>query len=130
MDGAELDEKYSPEAEAAAAADREALEAMDAEELGFAAPDPEVPDETGVPELDEVEIPWLKEARRKQELVLQEATPVDLILLKLDAWLLQQPEWMFILSAPRATRRKAINLISKHLLTYPARGKSFGGFTP
>lgn len=66
-------------------------------------------------------LPW---EGRERELVA--ATPMDALLMKLDRWLLVQPEWLSILEAPRATRRQAINLLSKHILTYPARGRTFG----
>lgn len=48
-------------------------------------------------------------------------SPVEGLLLKLEQWLLLQPEWAIILAAPRATRRKAISLLAKRILTIPQR---------
>lgn len=118
---------FSADALERAAIDRDAMEAVDTALLiGVDGPDE---DDENDPAYDEAP-PWLEGAQAKQQLVQVEVSPVNLLLAKLDNWLLQQPEWLVILSAPRATRRKAITLISKHLLTYPARGRSFGGFTP
>ncbi len=55
------------------------------------------------------------------------ATPVETLLMKLDAWLLQQPEFILLLNAPRTTRRKAAQRLAKHITTYPMRGMPFGG---
>lgn len=73
---------------------------------------------------DSLEIPWLDSKRQRS--TLEPATPLDSLLLKLDRFLLQQPEWLVILAAPRKVRRQAISLLSKHILTYPARGRVFG----
>jgi hypothetical protein len=48
-------------------------------------------------------------------------TPMETLLLKLDAWLVQQPEYSLLFLAPRATRRQAANLVARHLLTIPTR---------
>lgn len=69
-------------------------------------------------------LPWEGKEREGR---FEPATPLDSLLLKLDNWLLMQPEWLVILDAPRRTRRQAINLLSKHILTFPARGRTFGG---
>ena len=52
--------------------------------------------------------------------------PVDVLLTKLERWLLQQPEWAVILAAPRTVRRQAITLIAKRLTTIPNRYSGFG----
>lgn len=79
----------------------------------------------------ELESPWMADAIKKEKAQkLVQVTPVVSLLLKLDAWLLAQPEFLAVLQAPRATRRQAIKLIAKHIATFPARGKTFGGFNP
>jgi hypothetical protein len=62
----------------------------------------------------------------KRRIEYPDYNPVDNLLSKLEGWLLQQPEWAVILAAPRKTRRQAITLISKRLLTIPTRGSNFG----
>ena len=57
----------------------------------------------------------------KKRLLVPDYNPVETLLTKLEHWLLVQPEWAVILAAPRATRRKAITLMSKRLLTIPNR---------
>lgn len=57
----------------------------------------------------------------KKHLLVPDYNPVETLLTKLEHWLLVQPEWAILLAAPRATRRKAINLMSKRLLTIPNR---------
>jgi hypothetical protein len=69
---------------------------------------------------DSPDIPWLEGAEKK-ELVYPDYNPVNTLLTKLELWLLQQPEWAVILAAPRKTRRQAINLVAKRLLTIPNR---------
>lgn len=95
---------------------------------------PEVADIEALAEHVEVheamESPWLADAIKKEKAQLVQVTPVVSLLLKLDAWLLAQPEFLAVLQAPRATRRQAIKLIAKHIATFPARGKTFGGFNP
>lgn len=111
-----VDENLVEGAEAALAEVRDALQTL-----------PEV----AVSEVEaELESPWLADAIEKQKKQLVQVTPVISLLLKLDAWLLQQPEFLAVLQAPRATRRQAIKLIAKHIATFPARGKTFGGFNP
>ena len=61
------------------------------------------------------ETPWLE----GKKLEYPDYDPVANLLGKLEQFLLQQPEWAIILAAPRHTRRQAINLISKKLLTIP-----------
>ena len=68
------------------------------------------------------ESPWMGKGKH----VITEISPVDSLLTKLERWLLQQPEWAVILAAPRTTRRQAITLISKRLLTIPNRYSNFG----
>jgi hypothetical protein len=63
----------------------------------------------------------------KKHVIHPEYNPVENLLGKLERWLLQQPEWAVILAAPRKTRRQAVSLLSKRLLTYPVRGGKFGG---
>ena len=75
----------------------------------------------------EGDIPWLEGAQKKAKLVYPDYNPVDVLLTKLEHWLIVQPEWAVILAAPRKTRRQAINLISKRLLTIPNRYSNFGG---
>lgn len=76
----------------------------------------------------EGDIPWLEGAQKKQaKLAYPDYNPVDVLLTKLERWLIVQPEWAVILAAPRKTRRQAINLISKRLLTIPNRYSNFGG---
>lgn len=101
-----LDEEQPPATEAELAAVKEAL----TQAMGEA----------------EGEIPWMEGAKQR-ELVMPEHNPVNVLLTKLEKWLLMQPEWAVILAAPRKTRRQAINLISKRLLTIPNRYQNFGG---
>lgn len=70
-------------------------------------------DDTG-----EGDIKW-----KKRNVQYPDYNPVENLLSKLDRWLLQQPEWAIILVQPRATRRKAIQLMAKHLVTIPQRHK-------
>lgn len=70
-------------------------------------------DDTG-----EGDIKW-----KKRDVQYPDYNPVENLLSKLDRWLLQQPEWAIILVQPRATRRKAIQLMAKHLVTIPQRHK-------
>jgi len=77
--------------------------------------------------MEEGQIPWLDDERAAKRLVMPEYSPVENLLVKLEKWLIVQPEWAVILAAPRTTRRKAINLISKRLLTIPNRYSNFGG---
>lgn len=58
---------------------------------------------------------------------IRRATPMESLLMKMDAWLLQQPEFILLLDAPRETRRKAARALAQHILTYPMRGMPFGG---
>lgn len=71
-----------------------------------------------------------EEPIEKKRLVRPEYSPVQVLLAKLERWLVQQPEWAYILAAPRKTRREAITLISKRLLTIPNRFTSFGEEKP
>jgi hypothetical protein len=57
----------------------------------------------------------------KKHLIVPNYNPVEELLTKLEHWLLMQPEWAVVLAAPRATRRKAITLMSKRILTIPNR---------
>lgn len=44
---------------------------------------------------------------------------------KLDAWLLQQPEWLVILGLPKNQRKEAARLVARHLTSAPtAKGKT------
>ncbi len=60
----------------------------------------------------------------KKRLVKPNYNPVDTLLTKLELWLMQQPEWAFLLQAPRHTRRQAIQLVAKRILTIPNRYKN------
>jgi hypothetical protein len=106
--------------------------AAEAESVGYASAYPEPPEggymEAETSEAEEAELE--AELRRdggevpehvKKRLIRVENSPVEMLLLKLEAWLLQQPEWGVILAAPRATRRRAINLLAKRLVTIPNR---------
>ena len=68
------------------------------------------------------ESPWMG----KRQLVAPNYSPVEILLAKLERWLIQQPEWAVILAAPRATRRAAVSLLAKRLLTIPNRYSNFG----
>jgi hypothetical protein len=57
----------------------------------------------------------------KKHLLVPDYNPIETLLTKLEQWLLMQPEWAVVLAAPRATRRKAITLMSKRILTIPNR---------
>lgn len=59
---------------------------------------------------------------------IHQPTPTELLLAKMDAWLLQQPEFIAILNSPRSTRRRAAQVLAKHITTYPMRGEPFGGY--
>lgn len=59
---------------------------------------------------------------------IHQPTPTELLLAKMDAWLLQQPEFIAILNSPRSTRRRAAQILAKHITTYPMRGEPFGGY--
>lgn len=83
--------------------------------------------ETSKPDL---EIPWLDSKNQKAKtggLIMPDYNPVESLLLKLERFLVEQPEWALILQAPRPTRRKAVSLLSKRILTVPRQGKVFGG---
>lgn len=54
-------------------------------------------------------------------------TPTETLLEKLDGWLMQQPEFLVILNAPRNIRRQAAKAMAAHILSFPKRGKPFGG---
>lgn len=66
--------------------------------------------------------------QRPKSAGVHRATPMESLLAKMDMWLLQQPEFIAILNAPRSTRREAASLLAKHITTYPMRGRNFGGF--
>lgn len=86
-----------------------------------------IPEETQVDTPDASDDPvWLAGAKAR-ELVKPDYNPVETLLLKLERWLLQQPEWAVILAAPRQVRRQAITLLAKRILTIPARYSNFGG---
>lgn len=95
------------------AADVAALVAKVAEEAGI-----------DLEEVTDGDIPWMA---GKKKLEYPNYNPVDVLLTKLEKWLLMQPEWAVILQAPRRTRRQAITLISKRLATIPNRYSNFGG---
>lgn len=63
--------------------------------------------------------------RFRDRVVLQD-DPVALLLAKMDAWLLQQPEFIRLLNAPRKQRRNLAIQLAKHITTYPMRGRVFG----
>jgi hypothetical protein len=78
--------------------------------------------------LDSSEIPWLASKRQRaisDGLILPNYNPVEVLLTKLERFLVLQPEWAVILAAPRKTRRQAISLVAKRLLTIPDRYTSF-----
>lgn len=61
----------------------------------------------------------------QQELLsaaLAKMDPVEVLVLKLEAFLSQQPEWALILTRPRNERRRAVTLLAKRFLTIPVRG--------
>lgn len=82
---------------------------MDAEPYDDVSTEPEVDD--GAPEL--------KNSYRKVD--LKPPTPMQSLLLKLDQWLMSQPEWPLLFLAGRNTRREAARQVSKHILTMPSR---------
>jgi hypothetical protein len=43
------------------------------------------------------------------------------LIAKLDAWLLQQPEYVALLAGSRRDRRRAAQLLAQHVFTIPAR---------
>jgi hypothetical protein len=67
-----------------------------------------------------------QERQKGKKLVQPSYSPVDVLLAKLELFLVQQPEWAVILAAPRTARRHAVSLIAKRLLTTPTRGSKFG----
>jgi hypothetical protein len=112
QNGEELDDTFMVETEVLG------VEGEPAPELGAEELDPAA--------LDDWTPPWLGKERKPIA-----ASPVESLLLKLDMWLLQQPEFIFLItSAPRPTRREASRLIAKHCMSYPMRGKAFGGMRP
>ncbi len=58
------------------------------------------------------------------EVPTQQEEAVERLLDKLDRWLLQQPEWLYLMSEDRQTRREVAALVAKELLTIPLRGES------
>ena len=46
---------------------------------------------------------------------------VERLLNKLDRWLLQQPEWLFVMNSPRATRKRVAKIVAEELLLIPVR---------
>lgn len=50
---------------------------------------------------------------------LQKGTPLDLLVLKLEAWMTQQPEWLMIVALPRPQRRAAMKELAGRLYTIP-----------
>lgn len=71
----------------------------------------------------------MEEVVKKRMTPITTATPVESLLMKLDAWLLQQPEWLHLLEAPRHVRRQAAKKLAQHILTFPMRGRPFGGLS-
>lgn len=52
-------------------------------------------------------------------MTIEKGTPVHLLLLKFDAWLKVQPEWVAIMASPRTTRRAAAKELANRLYTIP-----------
>lgn len=71
---------------------------------------------------------------------IRRETPVALLLLKLEAWMKQQPEWLSIVALPRQQRRAAMRELANRLYTIPTadtgptltretkRSKNYKGF--
>lgn len=74
---------------------------------------------------------------------IKRESPVALLLLKLEAWMVVQPEWLLIVNMPRQQRRAAMKELANRLYTIPEldaspapglnrkvrRGKPMKGFT-
>ena len=58
---------------------------------------------------------------KKRLVVPEEETPIRRLLRKQEAWLKQQPEYPLVFLADRHTRRRAAELLAKHLFTMPTR---------
>ena len=93
---------------------------MEAEQTELFDPEDDSPD---APVVENLEPPWMG----KRRIEVPNYSPVAVLMEKLERWLLMQPEWAVILAAPRATRRSAVQLISKRLVTTPTRHENFGG---
>lgn len=48
-------------------------------------------------------------------------TPEQMLLRKLDGWLIQQPEWVLVFARSRSARRELARQVAKHLTTIPTR---------
>lgn len=51
---------------------------------------------------------------------VERATPLESLLLKLDGWLRQQPEWPALFTADRRTRRRAAQALAQALYRLPS----------
>lgn len=51
-------------------------------------------------------------------------TPTDLLVARLERWLVQQPEWPAVFAADRRTRRVACQLLAQRLYHLPSRVQS------
>lgn len=52
--------------------------------------------------------------------ILEKGTPTELLLLKFEQWLIQQPEWLAILALPRQQRRAACRTLADALYRVPS----------
>ncbi len=50
---------------------------------------------------------------------IKRESPIALLLLKLEAWMVQQPEWLEIVNMPRQQRRAAMRELANRLYTIP-----------
>ncbi len=51
--------------------------------------------------------------------ILVKGSPIDLLVVKLEAWMVQQPEWLHIVNMPRPQRRAAMKALANRLYTIP-----------
>lgn len=51
--------------------------------------------------------------------IITKESPVALLLLKLEAWMVVQPEWLLIVNLPRQQRRAAMRELANRLYTIP-----------
>jgi len=63
-------------------------------------------------------------ARRREEKKVDTAaitreSPIALLILKLEGWMVQQPEWLLIVALPRQQRRAAMKELANRLYTIP-----------
>lgn len=54
-------------------------------------------------------------------MTIETEASLEILLDKLERWLIMQPEWVLVFNHDRASRRRAADLVAKELTTIPQR---------